>query len=306
MVRLVVVNPYAGNKRGSKYAKIIEKVFENLKRDKFCIEDKIFIEYTEYAGHATEIVIEYSIMYKHEDIVVYVLGGDGTVSEVATAINEKDNISMVAIPKGTGNDFAKATNSYKSIRKIIKSSIENKPKKVDCISVKGKVITNMINTGLDAAIAYNLKYFRNIPLISGKMKYNLAILYTVFTPRTYNIKMRIDGKVYKGKYTLVAVGNNKYCGGGINILPHAEISDGALDVCIIKNTSLLQKIKYLPKLTKGKHEGISLVEMLRAEKISVVSNKKIPVSFDGEVSYIKGFIAKVNKNTLNVIKTLDK
>lgn len=306
MVRLVVVNPYAGNKRGSKYAKIIEKVFENLKRDKFCIEDKIFIEYTEYAGHATEIVIEYSIMYKHEDIVVYVLGGDGTVSEVATAINEKDNISMVAIPKGTGNDFAKATNSYKSIRKIIKSSIENKPKKVDCISVKGKVITNMINTGLDAAIAYNLKYFRNIPLISGKMKYNLAILYTVFTPRTYNIKMRIDGKVYKGKYTLVAVGNNKYCGGGINILPHAEISDGALDVCIIKNTSLLQKIKYLPKLTKGKHEGISLVEMLRAEKISVVSNKKIPVGFDGEVSYIKGFIAKVNKNTLNVIKTLDK
>lgn len=306
MIRLVVVNPYAGNKRGSKYAKIIEKVFENLKRDKFCIEDRIFIEYTEYVGHATEIVIEYGIMYKHEDIVVYVLGGDGTVSEVATAINEKDNMSMVVIPKGTGNDFAKATNSYKSIRKIIKSSIESKPEKVDCISVKGKVITNMINTGLDAAIAYNLKYFRNIPLISGKMKYNLSILYTVFTPRTYNIKMRIDGKIYKGKYTLVAVGNNKYCGGGINILPHAEISDGALDVCIIKNTSLLQKIKYLPKLTKGKHEGISLVEMLRTEKISVVSNKKIPVSFDGEVSYIKGFIAKVNKNTLNVIKTLDK
>lgn len=306
MIRLVVVNPYAGNKRGSKYAKIIEKVFENLKRDNFCIEDRIFIEYTEYVGHATEIVIEYSIMYKHEDIVVYVLGGDGTVSEVATAINEKDNMSMVVIPKGTGNDFAKATNSYKSIRKIIKSSIENKPEKVDCISVKGKVITNMINTGLDAAIAYNLKYFRNIPLISGKMKYNLAILYTVFTPRTYNIKMRIDGKIYKGKYTLVAIGNNKYCGGGINILPHAEIGDGALDVCIIKNTSLLQKIKYLPKLTKGKHEGINLVEMLRAEKISVVSNKKIPVSFDGEVSYIKGFIAKVNKNTLNVIKTLDK
>lgn len=306
MVRLVIVNPYAGNKRGSKYAKTVQKVFANLKKDNFCIDDKIIIEYTEYVGHATEIVIEYSIMYKHEDIVVYVIGGDGTVSEVATAIIGKDNIFMVVIPKGTGNDFAKATNSYKSIRKIVKSSIENTPKKVDCIKVNNKVVTNMINSGLDAAIAYNLKYFRNIPLISGKMKYGLAILYTVFTPRKYNMKIRLDGKVYKGKYTLVAIGNNKYCGGGVNILPHAEIDDGTLDVCIIKNTTLLQKMKYLPKLTKGKHENLPVVKMLKAENISVVSNKKIPVSFDGEVKYIKGFIAKISKNTLNVIETLDK
>ena len=63
MIRLIIANPYAGNKRGSKYAKTTEKVFDNLKKEGNCQNDNIFIELTEYIGHATEIVLEYSIMY---------------------------------------------------------------------------------------------------------------------------------------------------------------------------------------------------------------------------------------------------
>lgn len=306
MIRLIIANPYAGNKRGSKYAKTMEKVFDNLKKEGNCQNDNIFIELTEYIGHATEIVLEYSIMYRHDTVIVYCIGGDGTVSEVATAINGKANMSMVVIPKGTGNDFSKAINTYSSIRKLVKTSLTKTPEKVDCIEVKNKVVTNMINTGIDAAIVANLRYFRKIPFISGKMKYKLSILYTIFIPKIYNMKIRVDDKIYKGKYTLVAIGNNKYCGGGVNILPDANIQDGMLDVCIVKNTTLLQKIMYLPKITKGKHENLAIVKILRGKNISVVSNRKLPVSFDGEVQYIKGFRAKVSEKSLNVIKTLDK
>lgn len=306
MIRLIIANPYAGNKRGNKYAKTMEKVFDNLKKEGNCQNDNIFIELTEYIGHATEIVLEYSIMYRHDTVIVYCIGGDGTVSEVATAINGKANMSMVVIPKGTGNDFSKAINTYSSIRKLVKTSLTKTPEKVDCIEVKNKVVTNMINTGIDAAIVANLRYFRKIPFISGKMKYKLSILYTIFIPKIYNMKIRVDDKIYKGKYTLVAIGNNKYCGGGVNILPDANIQDGMLDVCIVKNTTLLQKIMYLPKITKGKHENLAIVKILRGKNISVVSNRKLPVSFDGEVQYIKGFRAKVSEKSLNVIKTLDK
>lgn len=306
MIRLIIANPYAGNKRGSKYAKTTEKVFDNLKKEGNCQNDNIFIELTEYIGHATEIVLEYSIMYRHDTVIVYCIGGDGTVSEVATAINGKANMSMVVIPKGTGNDFSKAINTYSSIRKLVKTSLTKTPEKVDCIEVKNKVVTNMINTGIDAAIVANLRYFRKIPFISGKMKYKLSILYTIFIPKIYNMKIRVDDKIYKGKYTLVAIGNNKYCGGGVNILPDANIQDGMLDVCIVKNTTLLQKIMYLPKITKGKHENLAIVKILRGKNISVVSSRKLPVSFDGEVQYIKGFRAKVSEKSLNVIKTLDK
>ena len=185
MIRLIIANPYAGNKRGSKYAKTMEKVFDNLKKEGNCQNDNIFIELTEYIGHATEIVLEYSIMYRHDTVIVYCIGGDGTVSEVATAINGKDNMSMVVIPKGTGNDFSKAINTYSSIRKLVKTSLTKTPEKVDCIKVKNKVVTNMINTGIDAAIVANLRYFRKIPFISGKMKYKLSILYTIFINKIF-------------------------------------------------------------------------------------------------------------------------
>ena len=129
MIRLVIVNPYSGTGRGVKYAKTINKVFSDLKKE-YNLNDNVFTEFTEYVGHATEIVLEYGIKYAKDNIIVYVVGGDGTVSEVATAINNKENMSMVVIPRGTGNDFARATNSYRSIRKIIKMSLQNEPEKV--------------------------------------------------------------------------------------------------------------------------------------------------------------------------------
>ena len=306
MIRLVIVNPYSGSRRGRKYAKTAERIFIDLKKEYDIVYDDMYVEFTEYNGHATEIILDYEIKFKNKKIVVYVIGGDGTLSEVATAINGKGNISMVVIPKGTGNDFARCVNSYRSMRKIIKASLENKPEKIDSILVNKKVAVNMINAGLDAAIAANLDKFRKIPLITGKMKYKLAIFYTVFLPKSYKLKIRMDNEVKKGRYTLIAIGNNKYCGGGVNIVPEAEIQDGLLDICIVKNVNLIQKIMYLPKIMKGTHTNLSVVELLKSKNIFVASNKKFPVSIDGELTFIKGFRAKVSEKTLSVIKTLDK
>ena len=247
----------------------------------------------------------FSKTLKDIDLMV-VLGGDGTISEVAQAIKNKENVSIVVIPKGTGNDFARATNTYKSIRKIIKTSLENSPQKVDTIDINNKVSANMVNVGLDAAIGNNVNHFRKIPFVPGSFKYKLAIAYTIFSPVKYKFKIRIDGKVQKGKYTLVAIGNNKYCGGGVNILPDADIQDGKLDVCIVKNTTLLQKLIYLPKLMKGKHRGIKIIDLLTCKQISIVSNKKFPISIDGEITFTNKLNAKISEKSLSVIKTLDK
>lgn len=305
MIRLVIINPYSGNRRGEKYAKTIKKVFNNLEKE-YKLNDNVYLEYTEYVGHAEEISLEYCIKYKNQEIVIYIVGGDGTVSEVSQAIKNQENVSMLVIPKGTGNDFAKAINSYKSIRKIIKTSLQNSAEKVDAIDINHKVSANMVNVGLDAAIGNNVNHFRKIPFVPGSFKYKLAIAYTIFSPVKYKFKIRIDDKVLKGKYTLVAIGNNKYCGGGVNILPDADIQDGKLDVCIVKNTTLVQKLIYLPKLMKGKHKGISIVNLLTCKKISIVSNKKYPVSIDGEITFTNKLNAKIAEKSLSVIKTLDK
>lgn len=305
MLRLVILNPMAGTGKGLKYLRGIENIFTNIQKEGLIPKDKVCIELTKHIGHATEIVKDYVEKYTGE-MVVYVVGGDGTLSEVAEAIKYVDRVSMVVIPRGTGNDFARATNSYKSMRKIIRKSIIEKPVKGDSISVGKRTCMNVLNAGLDATIADNMNLFRKWPVISGSMKYKLAIAYTIFGARKYKLKIRVDDKIYKGVYTLVAIGNNKYYGGGVKALPYAEIDDGMLDVCLIDSTTLIQKLFFLPKFSKGKHEGIKLVKLLKGKEISVVSTRKMPVSVDGEIYYTNRFKAKVEEKSVNIIKTLDK
>lgn len=225
---------------------------------------------------------------------------------MAHACKYVDRVAVVIIPKGTGNDFSRTVNSYKSMRKIIRTSIDNNPTKVDTLKMGSHTCMNVLNAGLDAAIADNMNLFRKWPLISGSMKYKLAIAYTLFGAKKYKLKIRVDGKIYKGVYTLIAIGNNKYYGGGVKALPDADICDGKLNICLIDSTTFIQKLMFLPKYSKGKHEKIRLVKLLEGKEISVVSKRKIPVSIDGEIILSNRFKAKIEEKSINIIKTLDK
>jgi len=307
VLRLVVINPVAGNAKGNRYVKSITKIFENIKKEGLIKKDKICIEITKCVGDATLIARRYIREFTKEHIVIYVVGGDGTLGEVATACINEPNVSIVAIPKGTGNDFSRMLNSYTSMRKIIRRSLEIEPKTIDSILIgNDRICINVLNIGLDAEIADNMNLFRKWTFLSGSMKYKLAIVYTLFRAKQYKLKVRVDGKVFKGKFTLAAIGNSKYYGGGVKILPQAEMSDGTLDICLIDATTMLQKLNFLPKLMKGKHTNIHLVHMLKGKKVSIVSNKKIPLSIDGEIVYTNRFRAKILEKSIKIIKTLDK
>ena len=59
MLRLVIVNPMAGKSKGEKYAKAIEKIFLNIKKEGKILEDEVKIELTKGIGDATNIVNRY-------------------------------------------------------------------------------------------------------------------------------------------------------------------------------------------------------------------------------------------------------
>lgn len=307
MLRLVVINPVSGNAKGDKYFRSINRIFENLQKEGSIKNDKIYVELTKCVGDATNIVKRYIEKFLNEQIIVYVVGGDGTLGEVATACLNTSNISIVAIPKGTGNDFSRMLNSYTSMRKIIRRSLEIEPETIDCAIVnKEKICINVLNAGFDAQIAANVNLFRKWNFLSGSMKYKLSIVYTLFSAKQYKLKVRVDDKVFKGKFTLIAIGNSKYYGGGIKILPEAEIADGDLDICLIDATNIFQKLQFLPKLVKGKHTNIPMVHMLKGKEITVVSSRKMPLSIDGEIVYTNRFRAKILEKGIKILKTLDK
>ena len=209
---------------------------------------------------------------------------------------------IVVIPAGTGNDFIKSISKYTSMRKIVLASIHAPATPTDIIKFnKDKYCINILNLGFDAKIASNVDIFRKVPLISGSAKYTLAIFYTLLKNKNYRLKIRINDTVLKNAFTLVAIANGKFYGGGVCPEPTADTTDGILNVCAVTHTTLPQKLFLLPKYKKGKHEKINQLTHFTAQDIVVSSYKKIPVSIDGEVIYSNKIHAKVLPQAVNIV-----
>ena len=108
-------------------------------------------------------------------------------------------------------------------------------------------------------------------------------------------------KVLKGKFTLAAIANGKYYGGGIKPCPNADVNDGFLDCCIIDSTYLFSKIKLLPKYKKGNHTNLKQANIFKAKEVSIVSTKKFPISVDGEIYYTNKLHIKVLPKAINIV-----
>ena len=291
----LVVNPVSGTRKGVKKAAIIQKLLK-----KYNIYSKVI--QSSYKGEIEKITRELSTKEKCR---FYSVGGDGTLNDIVTGIIGTDS-EIVVIPAGTGNDFIRTISDYKSMRKIVIESMKNDVRKVDVIkvsSLKNKYSINILNAGFDATVASNMNKFRRVPLVSGTFKYNLAIFYTLFRNKNYRLKIRVDGKVYKGTYTLIAIANGKYYGGGVCPAPMADVEDEKLNICMVDKTLVSRKIVLLPKYKKSEHIGLKEITMEEGKEISVVSNSPFDVSLDGEIYHLNKFKCKLMPKSINVVFT---
>lgn len=291
MKHVILANPMSGKKRGIKYANRIQKI---LKKNNI----NATIIFSKYPKYFTEVAKEIA---NTEKTRFYSIGGDGTLNEIVSGIIGTSS-EIVIIPCGTGNDFLRSISDYLSMRKIVNISLEKKATPTDVITFgKDKYCINVLNMGFDAMIAKNIDKFRKVPFISGSAKYTLSILYTLSSSRNFKFKISANKRVYKGSFTLVAIANGKYYGGGIMPCPDANVDDGILDSCIIDATTVMSKLKLLPKYKKGKHLTLKPVNLLKSNEIKVVSNHKFPVSADGEMYYTNRLHIKVLPRAVNIV-----
>lgn len=291
MKHYILVNPVSGNKKGLKHGIIVKKLLK-----KYNIEATIVV--SEYPTHLTKIAKKLSI--KH-DCRFYSVGGDGTLNEVVSGIIGT-NSEVVVIPCGTGNDFIKSISKYKSLRKIVVNSINKEATYTDVIKLNNnKYCINILNCGFDAMVAKNVDYFRIVPFISGKMKYNLSIFYSLLTNKNFKLKIRTDDNVKKGNYTLIAIANGKYYGGGVIPCPEASTTDEILDICTIDSTRIREKVFLLPKYKQGKHMNLKQANFYKTKTMHIVSTKAFPVSYDGEVFYTNKLSVKVLPKAVKII-----
>jgi len=257
---LVAINPHSGNGRGASVAASVTNYLSERS-----------ISYQSIAAVSAE---ELSRMLAREldsrkYCGVIAVGGDGLAHLVLQVCVPRE-IPFAIIPAGTGNDFVRTLGwSLSEIEPLLERVITSEPSPIDLGNVDSEWFGAILSTGFDSVVNERAN---SLSWPKGPQRYNLAIALELprFTPIEYEITC--DSKTFTTKAILVAIGNGKSYGGGMNICPQSQLHDGLFDVVILEPVSKVEFIKTFPKVYSGSHINHPKVKSLRAKKVTISAN----------------------------------
>ncbi len=218
-------------------------------------------EFTKYKGHATQLAQE--AVEKQTDLVI-AFGGDGTFHEIVNGL-VFSKTALAIVPAGSGNDFARSLKLPATLTSLTDVIFSGNYQTIDLGIVNNRYFLNMAGVGFDAEVAQRV-HQRSL---TGTPAYVSAIIETIFKYKPLEIEINIDGVGTREKITLIAVGNGRYVGGGVYMLPKADIADGLLDVCLISETTKGDMMKTLPAAYFGKHLSHPKCRYLKLKEITI-------------------------------------
>ena len=265
---LAIVNPAAGGGRGERRLRELVRIFK-------AAGGRVDIARTPAEGEATRLARDAA---RDGYARVIVVGGDGTLNEVANGIVGTD-VSLAVVPMGTANDFARALGVPKW-REAARLAVQGTTRPIDAALVNGRVIANCVGVGLDAAgVSVASRHKR----IVGPFAYFTAAVQTIATFRPLQLRLTLDGEVVEGPRLLVVASNTERFANGMRIAPGAVVNDGLLDVCIVGDTPVPVTLVLLAKVYRGTHVGHPKVRMARVRELLIEQPRVLPVELDGEL-----------------------
>jgi diacylglycerol kinase (ATP) len=287
---LFIINPISGGKSKANIPATIDLYWA---RSKFNAN----YSFTEYIGHASEIAEEAA--GKNFDVIVAV-GGDGTINEVATKVMQQNKIFGI-IPFGSGNGLARFLRIPLKTKKAIAVINSYHVESIDTGRFNEKRFFNMAGMGFDAHVS-SVFVGNKTRGLSGYIKLGLSEVLK-YKAQVYHIN--IDGVDYERKAFVISVANSSQYGNNVHIAPNASIQDGLLDICIIKDFSMLKLPLLAYQMIGAKTDQSNLVEIIRGKDVKIIRSEGGAIHIDGEPFYMGQEIrVSVEPLSLNIITPL--
>lgn len=298
MIYHFILNPKSGRPRSQKNLEALIKSACQKRQLSY------HIYYTTCPGDATEYVRS-MVRISQERQRFICVGGDGTLSEIVNSAPCNPNVEFGVIPYGSGNDFVRNFTNRDAFF-CIESQIDGKPISLDLIKYNDSYCVNMINIGFDCAAAKEAAKLKKHKLITPAFSYTLGVLKVFF--RKIGTEMKLifeDGEVWDGTYTLTAIGNGRFCGGGYCAAPKAKMNDGILDICSINKISRLTLLRLISSYKKGTYlenkKAKDVFKHKRVSKFRMEFNSPVPICTDGEIEGAKTINFEVIQNAFNFV-----
>ncbi len=283
---LFVINPASGTKN--------TKPGENKLKGFFREHADVEVAVTSKAGDATNFTGQ-AITAGFESVVA--VGGDGTVNEVASALNGT-KVKMGILPFGSGNGLARHHHIPFDLLKALQIIRVGKYVEHDAISINDKLSFNVSGIGFDAHVAH----------LFGKDGHRGFSGYAKLVMKEFNhykeSEIEISHKNEKSNHFmfLTAIANASQFGNNAIIAPNAHTNDGKADIALVKKMNSLQLPLFFARAFLGRITGSSHYTGMQYDSFTIRSEKMLPLHLDGEpAGYSDAFHVKVLQGSLKLL-----
>jgi YegS/Rv2252/BmrU family lipid kinase len=229
---------------------------------------------------------------------IWVIGGDGTINYLINKYRQLD-IPIALFSGGSGNDFAWKLYGDLSLDACFERFLLRNEKRIDVGICNQQLFINGVGVGFDGEVVKAMR--RKRPFPKGHLAYLLVVLRKIFAFREKEMRLEGDLCSPASERMMVCVANGSRYGGGFLVAPQAQIDDGWLDLVLIAPMGLVHRLKYLPRIMKGKHLSLHLVRSERVREISVHSSGSLSAHLDGEYMEASHFHIRLSEHSLRFL-----
>lgn len=221
---------------------------------------------------------------KEEQVTdVVICGGDGSVNQVVQSL-AGTGVQFGIVPMGSGNGLALAAGIPRASSKALDIVFKGQPRLTDAFMINDRFACMLCGLGLDAHVAHQ---FAEQPK-RGLGTYASLTTKHFFSAKAFPFIVRANKLEFSTEAFFLSIANSNQFGNNFTIAPQAVLSDGLLDVVIVKKIAKpLLLINVLRQVLAGRIKRLenslrSPVIYFQTAELSISNLNNAPMHIDGE------------------------
>ena len=215
---------------------------------------------------------------------VIICGGDGSVNSVVQDLRTT-GVNFGIVPLGSGNGLALSARISRRPEKALELVFTGKPAFVDGFLINDSFACMLCGLGFDAQVAHDFAKQKK----RGLFTYASQSIKQFFAAKPYSFEVDLGETSFTTEAYFISIANSNQFGNQVTIAPRASLSDGLLDIVIVRKMnkaqlplSILDQIAGRNKIDNPKHLKKSGIIYLQADTLSIQNKDQAPLHVDGE------------------------
>ncbi|HWQ70926.1 MAG TPA: YegS/Rv2252/BmrU family lipid kinase [Desulfitobacteriaceae bacterium] len=268
----LVYNPYAGRRKFASQLDTAIRIFQE-------------------SGHEVSIHRASSpadierVSEQCADVDSFVIaGGDGSIHQAVNGLMKipaRERPVLGILPVGTANDLAYALHLPQRLLQACEVIARGRTFGMDVGMVNQRYFVNVACAGLLTDVSSQVDI--RIKNTLGQLAYYLKGLETLPTYRPFRIRFVHNDLNFDEDILLFLAVNGFSVGGLRRLVPGASLSDGKLDVLIVRQTGWPDTLRILLNALRGEQADHERIEKFQIEEITIYTDSVSRCDLDGEI-----------------------